>query len=52
MNQIKSKKIIHEIPFNSTRKMMTVIVEEDGLKSYTKGAPDYLIKKCKYSKYL
>ena len=41
------RKIIHEIPFNSTRKMMSVIVNENGIKSYTKGAPEILIKKCK-----
>lgn len=45
-----SCKVIHEIPFNSTRKMMSVIVNDDGVKSYTKGAPEILIKKCKYIK--
>lgn len=44
------KKVIHEIPFNSTRKMMTVVAESDGIKSFTKGAPEILIKKCKYIK--
>jgi len=43
-----NKKIIHEIPFSSSRKMMTVVLNENGLKSYTKGAPDILIKKCKF----
>ncbi len=43
-------KIIHEIPFNSTRKMMSVIVNDGGVKSYTKGAPEILIEKCKYIK--
>ena len=43
-------KVIHEIPFNSTRKMMTVIVNDNGIKSFTKGAPDYLIQRCKYVK--
>ena len=42
------EKIIHEIPFNSTRKMMTVVVNEQGIKSYTKGAPEKILKKCKY----
>lgn len=42
--------IIHEIPFSSTRKMMTVLVEDNGLKSYTKGAPEVLINKSKYIK--
>lgn len=43
-------KIIHEIPFNSTRKMMSVIVNDNGIKSYTKGAPEILLNKCKYIK--
>ncbi len=38
--------VIHEIPFNSVRKMMTVIINDNGIKSYTKGAPEILIKKC------
>ena len=42
--------VLHEIPFNSIRKMMTIIVNENGLKSYTKGAPEILINKCKYIK--
>lgn len=42
--------IQREIPFDSNRKMMTVLVEDNGLVSYTKGAPDYLIKKCKFIK--
>ena len=41
-------KILHEIPFNSIRKMMSVIVNDDEIKCFTKGAPDYLFKKCKY----
>lgn len=43
-------KIIFEIPFNSTRKMMSVIVNNGGIKSYIKGAPEILIRKCKYIK--
>jgi len=36
-----------ELPFTSERKMMTVAAEVGGEKiSYTKGAPDILIKKC------
>ena len=46
--KVRSKKVIHEIPFNSKRKMMTVIVADNGTKSYTKGAPEFLIKKCKF----
>lgn len=45
---VKSK-LIYEIPFNSTRKMMTVIVKENDLHCcYTKGAPEMLMEKCKY----
>lgn len=42
-------KKIKEIPFDSKRKMMTVVLGGKN-KSYTKGAPDFLIKKCKYIK--
>ncbi len=41
-------KVIHEIPFNSSRKMMTVLINDSGLKSYTKGAPERLLERCKY----
>ena len=37
---------IHEKPFNSNRKMMSVIVNDSGIKSYTKGAPEMLLNKC------
>ncbi|MDP2720358.1 MAG: calcium-translocating P-type ATPase, PMCA-type [bacterium] len=37
----------YEVPFNSERKMMSVIVEEkEGLFVYTKGAPEVIIGKC------
>lgn len=42
------KKVIHEIPFNSTRKMMSVLINDNGLIAYSKGAPEILIKRCKY----
>ncbi len=48
--KIEKHKPIHEIPFNSNRKMMTVIINDNGVKSYTKGAPEILIKKCKFIK--
>ena len=44
----KKKNKLHEIPFDSRRKMMTVLVNEEGLKSYSKGAPEIIIEKCKY----
>jgi P-type Ca2+ transporter type 2C len=40
---------IEEIPFSSERKMMTVLVNENRNKIiYTKGAIEYVLKKCKY----
>ncbi len=39
--------VIHEIPFSSDRKAMSVVVREDaGLFMYTKGAPEVLLSKC------
>src|SRR5699024_6571107 len=35
-------KIIHEIPFNSTRKIMTVVTNDHELKSYTKSASEII----------
>lgn len=43
---IKKMKLVHEIPFSSNRKMMSVIVNENGLKSYVKGAPEIILEKC------
>ena len=41
---------IGEAPFDSGRKMMsTVHKTEKGIVQYTKGAPDELLKKCKYA---
>ncbi|QOR68505.1 calcium-translocating P-type ATPase, SERCA-type [Cytobacillus suaedae] len=42
----KEFKIIHEFPFDSSRKMMSVIVEDKSGKQFvvTKGAPDVLLK--------
>lgn len=40
---------ISEIPFDSNRKMMSVILNDQGNKiSYVKGAPERIIEKCKY----
>ncbi len=44
----KKMKIVHEIPFNSNRKMMSVIVNENGLKSYVKGAPEVVLNRCSH----
>jgi len=43
---IRKLNILHEIPFNSKRKIMTVVVENSPIKCYTKGAPEYIIDKC------
>jgi len=48
MEDLNSKRI-EEIPFNSTRKIMTVLCELKNKKFvFSKGAPEILIKKCKY----
>ena len=40
---------INELPFDSVRKLMTTVHETaDGVKSYTKGAPDILLSRCRY----
>ena len=46
---VESSKRIFDIPFDSTRKMMSVIVKEDGKDTcYVKGAPERVIDKCDY----
>ncbi len=46
-NLYKENKRISELPFESSRKMMTTIHKnENGYISITKGAPDILIEKC------
>ena len=48
-NYVKKAKRVFEIPFDSTRKMMSVIMNEGGLDTcYVKGAPERLINKCNY----
>ncbi len=40
---------VDEIPFDSSRKLMSVLVlENNKLSMHTKGAPDQLLKKCSY----
>ena len=42
-----TRKRIHEIPFNSERKMMSVIVKEDSdTVVYSKGAPEVILNNC------
>lgn len=42
----KKYKRIYEIPFDEHRKMMSVVIEDNGKKVYTKGAPEILVEKC------
>lgn len=38
-----------ELPFDSARKLMSVLVDDNGKQyTYTKGAPDKILTKCKY----
>ena len=47
-NELLSRyRIVHETPFDSVRKMMSVAVRDGvGLKLFVKGAPDLVLKKC------
>lgn len=46
---LNGAKRIYELPFDSSRKMMSVVVKENGKEvCYVKGAPEKLIGKCKY----
>ncbi len=47
----RSRRKLEELPFDSSRKMMTVIYEEEeaGKIAYTKGAPEMLVEKCGYT---
>lgn len=49
-NELKAKMPrIGEIPFDSGRKMMTTVHEQNGkIIQYTKGAPDVLLRHCKF----
>ncbi len=42
--------IVHEIPFDSHRKLMSAVVREAGQKTaiYTKGAPELLLERCAF----
>ena len=47
----KKNKRVADIPFDSTRKMMSTIhKEQNNFKVITKGAPDVILEKCKYYK--
>jgi P-type Ca2+ transporter type 2C len=53
----KTGERVHEVPFSSERKLMTVVIKKDPSASsgqvkyfvYTKGAPETVIEKCKLS---
>lgn len=48
-NFIYKGRRVYENPFNSTRKMMSVIIEENGKSScYVKGAPERVIERCSH----
>ncbi len=42
--------IVHEIPFDSERKLMSVVLQHAGQRSviYTKGAPELLLERCTF----
>ncbi|MGO2644595.1 MAG: cation-translocating P-type ATPase [Lactococcus cremoris] len=44
---LEKLRVVRTLPFSSSRKMMSVIIENDrGYFLYTKGAPDVLIERC------
>lgn len=46
---IEKSERVYDIPFDSTRKMMSVIMRENGKECcYVKGAPERVIEKCSY----
>jgi Ca2+-transporting ATPase len=46
---IKDKIKIHEIPFDSNRKRVSVVIKEkQGNTAYIKGAPEIILKRCNY----
>lgn len=45
----KTGERIYSIPFDSTRKMMSVVIKESGVqRAYIKGAPEKIINRCRY----
>lgn len=48
-NKTVSMRRIYDLPFDSIRKMMSVVVEKNGQKiSYVKGAPERILERCRY----
>ena len=46
---IENKERVYEIPFDSTRKMMTVVMNINGRETcYLKGAPERVIERCSF----
>jgi P-type Ca2+ transporter type 2C len=48
----RERQIVHEIPFNSDRKAMSVVARDDNNRfvMYTKGAPEVVLGKCSYER--
>ncbi|GAA0177273.1 calcium-translocating P-type ATPase, PMCA-type [Clostridium sediminicola] len=48
-NYLKGKNKIFEIPFDSTRKRVSAVINENNNKTaYVKGAPEIILKRCKF----
>ena len=43
---LRTRERAGEIPFDSDRKLMSVIIEDDGYRNFVKGAPDILLSRC------
>ncbi len=50
LNRDADRIVVHEIPFDSKRKLMSVVAKDmqDRLMIYTKGAPELLLERCTY----
>lgn len=49
LNFIRNGSRIYDIPFDSNRKMMSVVIRESGRDyAFVKGAPERILEKCKY----
>lgn len=48
MGELPTPRVLHEIPFDSTRKVMTMLLDshEEGLVIFVKGAPEVLLGHC------
>ncbi len=48
LSNLPRPRVLHEVPFDSTRKIMTMVLDspEEGAVSFTKGAPEVLLARC------